>query len=93
MQGGYVKDVAFSNGDFIANKRWTVGRTIDGPLPENVSRDIYFSPFQVSWNFLRVMGIDIVDGRGFSLEDIQSASGGLIFTEASKAQYYLSRYQ
>ena len=90
MQGGYVKDAAFSNGDFIANKRWTVGRTIDGPLPENVSRDIYFSPFQVSWNFLRVMGIDIVDGRGFSLEDIQSASGGLIFTEASKAQYYLS---
>ncbi|MBR4293786.1 MAG: FtsX-like permease family protein, partial [Bacteroidaceae bacterium] len=24
MQGGYVKDVAFSNGEFIANRRWTV---------------------------------------------------------------------
>ena len=90
MQGGYVKDVAFSNGEFIANRRWTVGRTINGPLPENVSRDINFSPFQVSWNFLRVMGVEIVDGRGFSLEDMQSASGGFVFTEAAKAQYHLT---
>ena len=90
MQGGYVKDVAFSNGEFIANRRWTVGRTINGPLPENVSRDINFSPFQVSWNFLRVMDVEIVDGRGFSLEDMQSASGGFVFTEAAKAQYHLT---
>jgi putative ABC transport system permease protein len=90
MQGGYVKDVAFSNGEFIASRRWTVGRTINGSLPENVSRDINFSPFQVSWNFLRVMGIEIVDGRGFSMEDVQSACGGLVFTEAAKAQYHLT---
>ena len=90
MEGGLVKDVAFSNGDFIANRRWTVGRTINGPLPENVSSDITFSPFQVSWNFLQVMGVDVVDGRGFSLEDMQSASGGLVFTEAAKAQYNLT---
>ena len=90
MQGSYVKDVAFSNGEFIANRRWTVGRTINGPLPENVSRNINFSPFQVSWNFLRVMGVEIVDGRGFSLEDMQSASGGFVFTEAAKAQYHLT---
>ena len=90
MQGGYVKDVAFSNGEFIANRRWTVGRTINGPLPENVSRDINFSPFQVSWNFLRVMGVEIVDGRGFLPEDVQSACGGFVFTEAAKAQYHLT---
>ncbi len=90
MAGGCVKAVAFSNGDFIANKRWTVGRTIEGPLPENVGKDILFSPFQVSWNFLQVMGVDIIDGRDFMPEDAQSGCGGLIFTEASKAQYYLS---
>jgi putative ABC transport system permease protein len=85
-----VKDVAFSNGEFIANRRWTVGRIINGPLPENVSRDINFSPFQVSWNFLQVMGVEIVDGRGFLPEDVQSACGGLVFTEAAKAQYNLT---
>ena len=88
--GGLVKDVAFSNGEFISNKRWTVGRTIEGPLPPNVSADIMFSPFQVSWNFLQVMGVDIVDGRDFSIEDVQSASGALIFTEAAKTEYHLS---
>lgn len=90
MAGGYVKDVAFSNGEFIANKRWTVGRTIDGPLPENTSRDINFSPFQVSWNFLQVMGIDVVEGRNFNLDDVRSGCGALIFTDVSKAQHYLS---
>ncbi len=90
LAGGYVKDVAFSNGDFITNRRWTVGRSINGTLPENAGRDITFSPFQVSWNFLSVMGIGIAEGRDFTLEDVQSVSGGLIFTEAAKAQYLLS---
>ena len=88
--GGLVKDVAFSNGDFVTNKRWTVGRTIEGPLPPNASADIMFSPFQVSWNFLQVLGVDIVEGRDFSPEDVQSGNGALIFTEAAKLQYHLS---
>ena len=88
--GGYVKDVAFSNGEFIANRRWTVGRSVNGPLPEGVGNDITFSPFHVSWNFLQVMGVDVVDGRDFSLDDVMSGNGALIFTETSKMQYGLS---
>lgn len=90
MAGGYVKDVAFSSGKFIANKRWSVGRSIDGPLPENTNSEIKFSPFQVSWNFLQVMGVNVIEGRNFSPDDVSSSCGALIFTEASKAQYYLS---
>ena len=50
--------------------------------------DIYFKGAPVSWNFLKFMGIDIIEGRDFTKDD-EKRNGVFIFNEEAKRQFDL----
>jgi putative ABC transport system permease protein len=50
------------------------GRNVDG-------KGIYFNVYPVSWDFLQLMKIDIVDGRDFCSSDETTVNGVYIFNE------------
>ena len=77
-----IVDVTWGNGDFIADQRMTWGREIAG-------RNYHWQCYPVSWNFLRFMGIEIVEGRDFLPSDEQSESGVFIFNEAARDAFGL----
>ena len=52
-------------------------------------RDMRYSCCPVSWNFLRVMGIPVVEGRDFTEEDAHK-EGTQIFNQAAMRQYGLT---
>lgn len=76
-QNPQIKDVALGRGIFTQQRmQWT--RKID-------DRDGVFNVYAVSWNFLKTMGIEIIDGRDFLQSDEYCETGALIFNEqASK---------
>ena len=51
--------------------------------------NINFQCLPVSSSFLKVMGIEVKEGRDFRLEDDQKETGCYIFNEKAKAQYEL----
>ena len=69
-----IVDVAFADGSFVKPSRMQWGRNVDG-------RGIYFDVYPVSWDFLQLMKIDIIDGRDFRSSDEQSVEGVFIFNE------------
>lgn len=77
-----IKDIAWGDGPFVANSRMAWGRPFKGDV-ENVSWQVY----PVSWNFLRFMGIDIVEGRDFTPADEQSENGVYIINETAQKKY------
>ena len=71
-----IKEIAFGRGEFTNTRmQWT--RPIDNGESE------VFNVYVVSWNFLDVMGIDIVEGRDFTTTDEQSRTGALIFNQTA----------
>ena len=77
-QNPQIKEIALGRGN-ITHSRMSWTRPVENG--ESVIFDVYV----VSWNFLKTMGIDIVDGRDFLPSDEHSATGALIFNEqASK---------
>lgn len=74
MKNPDIEDVTFADGSFIAPSRMQWGRGFNG-------QSIYFQVYPVSWDFLRFMGIDIVDGRDFLSSDERTANGTYIFNE------------
>ncbi|MBR4469409.1 MAG: ABC transporter permease [Bacteroidales bacterium] len=77
-----IKDIAWGDGPFVANSRMAWSRPFKGDV-ENVSWQVY----PVSWNFLRFMGIDIVEGRDFTPADEQSENGVYIINETAQKKY------
>lgn len=77
-----IVDVAWGNGDFIADQRMTWEREVEGKY-------YHWQCYPVSWNFLRFMGIEIVEGRDFLSSDEQSESGVFIFNEAARDAFGL----
>ena len=71
-----IKDIAWGDGAFVRDTRMSWGRRVRG---EEASWQVY----PVSWNFLRFMGIDIVEGRDFTPADEQS-DGVYIFNETTR---------
>ena len=69
-----IVDVAFADGSLVKPSRMEWGRNVDG-------RGVYFTVYPVSWDFLQLMKIDILDGRDFLSSDEQSAEGVFIFNE------------
>lgn len=80
-QSPMILDVAFAASDIVSNERIQWGRV----HKDNV---IYFDCYAVSWNFLKFMGIDIVEGRDFTKDD-EKRTGVFIFNEEAKRQYEL----
>ena len=81
-----IKDVAFGSGIMVSDAN------LDGNF-QTVSDDgslITFTSYPVSYNFLEVMGIDIVDGRNFSPSDEVSETGALIFNKNASKNYGLT---
>ena len=74
-QNPQIMDVAWGQGEFISggNMQWS-RKTEDG-------QHTTFKVYPVSWNFLQVMGIDIVEGRDFLPSDNEVVTGALIFNE------------
>ena len=75
-QNPQIKAIAWGRGEFTNSRmQWT--RPIENDESE------VFNVYAVSWNFLDVMGIQIVDGRNFTTTDEQSETGALIFNQTA----------
>lgn len=75
-----IVDVAWSGGDVIQKDRMGWGRDYrDGVF--------YFECFPVSYNFLDVLGLKVVEGRNFTKADEESENGVIIFNENTRQQY------
>ena len=75
-QNPQIKAIAWGRGEFTNSRmQWT------RPI-ENGESEV-FNVYAVSWNFLDVMGIQIVDGRNFTTTDEQSETGALIFNQTA----------
>ena len=77
-----IKDIAWGDGPFIQDTRMSWGRKVRG-------EDAGWTVYPVSWNFLRFMGIDIVEGRDFTETDEQS-TGTYIFNEFARDYYKIT---
>ena len=77
-----IKDIAWGDGPFVNDYRMSWGRKVRG---EDAGWDVY----PVSWNFLRFMGIDIVEGRDFTEAD-EHSTGTYIFNEDAKNRYQIT---
>ncbi|MBR4966940.1 MAG: ABC transporter permease [Bacteroidaceae bacterium] len=73
-QNPAILDVAFANGELVTPSRMQWGRNVNG-------NGIYFNVYPVSWDFLQLMKIDIVDGRDFCSSDEVTINGVYIFNE------------
>ena len=78
-QNPMVVDVTFAQGDIVTPQRgsWTYTHN-----DQTISHTCY----PVSWNFLKVMGIDIIEGRDFTKDD-EKRTGVFIFNEEAKRQF------
>ena len=75
-QNPQIKAIAWGRGEFTNSRmQWT------RPI-ENGESEV-FNVYAVSWNFLDVMGIQIVEGRDFTTTDEQSETGALIFNQTA----------
>ena len=75
-----VVDVTGAEGQLVNVSRMSWGRTYKG---QRVSMQAYI----VRWNFLKMMGIAITDGRDFLESDEQKETGMLICNEAARREY------
>lgn len=73
-QNPAILDVAFANGELVTPSRMQWGCNVNG-------NGIYFNVYPVSWDFLQLMKIDIVDGRDFCSSDEATVNGVYIFNE------------
>ena len=74
-----ITDVAFTSNTLVAKERMNWGRDFKG---QEIKMDI----MPVSYNFLKTMGIDIVDGRDFTPSD-ELKDGTFIINETAAKKY------
>ena len=80
-QNPMVVDVTFSDGDIVTPQKTTWSYPYKD---QRISHTMY----RVSGNFLRVMGIDVVEGRDFTKDD-EKRTCVFIFNEEAKRQFGL----
>ena len=78
-----IKDVIWADGPLVADIRMRWGRDFKG-------EQINFYCYPVAYNFLRVMGIKIIEGRDFTKSDEKCEKGIFIFNESAKEKYNLT---
>ena len=78
-----IKDIAWSDGPLVNTGHMGWGREFKG---ENIS----FTSYPVSVNFLKFMGIDIVEGRDFMPSDDEAENGVMIFNQQAKTNFGLT---
>ena len=75
-----IVDLTWSDGQIVNVSRMGWGREYKG-------NTINFQCYPVAYNFLSVMGIEIVKGRNFTRADEEAESGVMIFNEEAQRQY------
>ena len=83
-QNPQIKGVAFGDIQLVSNAEGAWSRPLDGGDP------VSFMIHGVSWNFLNVMGIEIVEGRDFLPSDEDTDTGAMIFNQTSVEKYGLT---
>ena len=78
-----IKDIAWADGPIVSVFRMGWGRELKG---EKIS----FPCYPVSYNFLKFMGIQVVEGRDFTVSDEMSLDGVFIFNEKAKHEFNMS---
>ena len=78
-----IKEVAWGASSLVSVYRMGWGRDFNG-------KRINFISYPVSYNFLKFMGIDIIEGRDFTLSDEKCEKGILIFNEVAKEKFGLT---
>ena len=79
-QNPQVVDVAYGNSCIVGGGGMGWGR-------DYKDKEISFSVLPVSWNYLQMMGIDIIEGRDFLPSDEHSETGALIFNRKAAEQF------
>ena len=77
-----IKDVAWSQGPITMNDGMTWGRWHN-------DQQMMIRVLPVSWNFLKVMGIEVVEGRNFLPSD-EKGEGAIILNEYAQKKYNLN---
>ena len=75
-----IQDITWADGSIVSTSRMGWGRDYKG-------KSINFQCYPVAYNFLKFMGIDIVDGRDFMKSDEVSEGGVMIFNEQAKKDF------
>ncbi len=75
-----IQDITWADGRIVNTSRMGWGRDYKG-------KTINFQCYPVAYNFLKFMGIDIVDGRDFMKSDEMSEGGVMIFNEQAKKDF------
>ena len=78
-----IKDIAWADGPIVSAFRMGWGRELK-------DEKISFQCYPVSYNFLKFMGIQIVEGRDFTVSDEMSLDGVFIFNEKAKREFNMS---
>lgn len=78
-----IVDVAYANGKMVSVGRMGWGRDFK-------DTEISFSCYPVSYNFLKFMGIDVVEGDDFSKAAESDSLGTFIFNEVAKNRFELT---
>ncbi len=78
-----IKDVTWANGDIVVPARMGWGRDFKGEV-------IHFQCYPVAWDFLRFMGVEIIEGRDFTQADELSETGVFIFNRKARDEFGLT---
>ena len=84
MSNPDILDVTFGYEDIVRVGGMSWGRKFG-----DKNEDIMFKVYPVHYNFLKVMGIDVVEGRDFAADDARSGNR-YIFNSVAKEKYGLS---
>ncbi len=74
-QNPQIKSITLGRGTFVGGSQMQWSRTIEDGSTQT------FNVYVVSWDFLRMMGIEVIEGRDFLPSDEQNETGALIFNE------------
>lgn len=80
MDSGMFGDAAFGNGPIVRMMHNGKGSTVDG---EAINFDIY----NVSWDFLKLMGVEVLEGRDFLASDHNKERSTMIMTKKTAELY------
>lgn len=79
----------------ITDLIWTSDQLVSKSTKEGVYRDfdgkqISFQIYFVTYNFLKFIGVDMVDGSDFSPDDAKKEDGAIIFNQKARDEFGLS---
>lgn len=83
LQSPNITDVTWSASPIVDESR-------DVWESDHNNKRISFQTNEVAWNFLQFMGIEVIEGRNFSMADESKPTSTFIFNSRGKAEYDLA---